>query len=1713
MSSADSAVSPPGVLQALAPVAHLMTSMNRLFSPLTSLFSSPELPLASAPPDTSPMNQPHFPPLSLPSLPNDCPRGNASGDLPDTAPDRRGSALPSPWKNAPRNELRSRVRRLPVVGDGTCADGAIVQAIEQSDFLDSLSLSQSLLRARASSKDAFREHEVGAAVAAWTEDDWTDKMPGYFRDEEWTERCRDQAAASVSSPDHEKAERTPARELAFFRRVLSLPSYAVGGAYLHAAAGVLQQGILLLSVDRRLSPVVHRLDDFGTQQYASSIILLLTVGPLKPGSRGDGHYETVCLLPPDDSPVHTVFEMNHPLLSDIRQWAKVHADARTLEHERVHELSYYPAISVRSGVQFDGPPPPPAASVRDTPAAGGGAAARPRRKPVLPARLRDPPAERDGSVTRSTSALQPAVSSSRAPAPASRTASSGVRAVDPSERATPELVAAAPRVAPSTRSATLAEAAQRNLLQWVRQHSQRGRLASRIHLSAVPMWTVRCRTVLQGLAGALQASPMDERKVITWLCVLWMLPQEVFTVPGRTRGGKAGRKLRHHRIHHLLNDAALLARLAARAEGVAGPGPPPAGVESPADPTGALRDWTDSLPSCSENDGSTVHNAAPAPEGGAACALPAARAAALRAEHFFRQGHLRRALRALACTTGKADLDLAAERAVLSALHPRGPSDLPPCPSDAPELVVDPSWMASEMLRSDTGAAPGPSGYGSNFIKVLATDTACVAAMAVLIGHIVNDKLPASVRSLLNTCVLVSLEKGDGGRRPVAMGDMFYRMASRFALSLVLEPAKRALRPYQFGVGVEDGCTQVVQSLQHLLSLPPAPPPLGPRPRHQFALTEYTEPGRAPPPARPAPAPVDRTPRPLACLSIDVANAFNSLDRAALLKAVYRQDELALCWRMVAFGYGRPTLLLMRCGDEVPPDEAIIESSNGVRQGDPLAGLLFALAMHEVYAEVGKVCHAGCFAFSDDGHGVGWLEECWRAWQMLPELLSPLGLRVNAAKCELTCFHTGGLRHSADISALDAFRAAGVVINTDALRVLGCVVGASDAVTARELRTRPCFRADQLVAFERLPSLSAHSAHLALSHLDGAVLTNRLRAMSPAATEAHAAEYDGCVLRAARALVGVPEADGDLYDELLQLPLKLCGFAYVSAGRIAPAAYLAGAECTLRSSPVFSAVWNGADWLEATWPITAAIDDSLRRVAAVEAGLIARCAPEELARVPPSALPSRAASFVAHFKAQPPSPIQAAVIHRIHTLSTIARMTALEREGGERAQREIARLQALKEPESDRWLRVLPTDAGLRLTDTQWRTAAQLRLGMPRAPHGDAARPCLHTAAAAADGWHALVCTSRSSTDINGRHHGVVRLLKNAADLLQIPVRTEPTNLCDDASLRPDIQFDLPEVTLLSDVTIRHPCAAKWRSKVAVRGVEAAVGDTSALEKTDHYAPLTEALAAEFLPFVLYSYGGWHKSAFSVVDKLAAASDPAVALVSLTAWKKELIDRIAIQVQRVTANIIINDARQARVAEIERRSRGAAPRKSRAHGWSASPVRASRHPLPSLGLEDPGPRAVSLSAPLLALSPVARSEEGGTLPPTSPSLRSPSPVPRSPGGAFVPGTPGMDEAPELVGVRSYAAAGSCVEGPAAVSGPLVLGTPDMGDVHREMCVRAVNAEESGVFVPGTPDMDDVHMEACGGAVPESCVSRARTSVRVDVLGERAALSGVGVGAA
>ena len=265
----------------------------------------------------------------------------------------------------------------------------------------------------------------------------------------------------------------------------------------------------------------------------------------------------------------------------------------------------------------------------------------------------------------------------------------------------------------------------------------------------------------------------------------------------------------------------------------------------------------------------------------------------------------------------------------------------------------------------------------------------------------------------------------------------------------------------------------------------------------------------------------------------------------------------------------------MQTDDDIPDSDAFVESQTGIRQGDPLATLLFSFALGEAYAAMAaKVPSGGCFAYADDSNAVGTFSECWEAWGLIQSQLALLGLSVNRSKCEVTCFHIRDVNHPDDQSALTAFHDSQMRINEDRLRMLGCVVGKDTTSIAQMLDTDDRFTVDQLAAFRRIPLMAKQCGNLALQRLTGAVLTNRLRAMPPSSTVAHATAYDRRVRQVSRILIGLTAADGDRYDEQLSLALSQSGFALTSAAAIAPAAYLAGSEITMRRSPTFSKVWN-----------------------------------------------------------------------------------------------------------------------------------------------------------------------------------------------------------------------------------------------------------------------------------------------------------------------------------------------------------------------------------------------------------------------------------------------------------------------------------------------------------------------------------------------------------
>ena len=81
------------------------------------------------------------------------------------------------------------------------------------------------------------------------------------------------------------------------------------------------------------------------------------------------------------------------------------------------------------------------------------------------------------------------------------------------------------------------------------------------------------------------------------------------------------------------------------------------------------------------------------------------------------------------------------------------------------------------------------------------------------------------------------------------------------------------------------------------------------------------------------------------CLSADARNAYNSISRAAIVDALHELLPELVPWCEVCYGQHSRLVLRMAGGAE------IVLSRRGVRQGDPLGPLLFALPLEEPGSE------------------------------------------------------------------------------------------------------------------------------------------------------------------------------------------------------------------------------------------------------------------------------------------------------------------------------------------------------------------------------------------------------------------------------------------------------------------------------------------------------------------------------------------------------------------------------------------------------------------------------------------------------------------------------------------------------------------------------------------------------------------------------------------
>ncbi len=173
---------------------------------------------------------------------------------------------------------------------------------------------------------------------------------------------------------------------------------------------------------------------------------------------------------------------------------------------------------------------------------------------------------------------------------------------------------------------------------------------------------------------------------------------------------------------------------------------------------------------------------------------------------------------------------------------------------------------------------------------------------------------------------------------------------------------------------------------------------------------------------------------------------------------------------------------------------------------------------------------------------------------------------------------------------------------------------------------------------------------------------------------------------------------------------------------------------------------------------------------------------------------------------------------------------------------------------------VVPQDPVVTLSDSDYRYAARHRLGLH--PQHDLPPKCVCGESLRDDPAHFHSCPRLMPRAITARHDALVQVLasmfKRAGAMVSIEVK------CDgETRVRPDLEFVLPDRSLLVDVAVVHPAAPSRRSHTAL----AAARDIENV-KAAKYRSVASERGANFLGFIAESYGALGNQAVEVLKLL-----------------------------------------------------------------------------------------------------------------------------------------------------------------------------------------------------------------------------------------------------
>ena len=524
----------------------------------------------------------------------------------------------------------------------------------------------------------------------------------------------------------------------------------------------------------------------------------------------------------------------------------------------------------------------------------------------------------------------------------------------------------------------------------------------------------------------------------------------------------------------------------------------------------------------------------------------------------------------------------------------------------------------------------------------------------------------------------MSLRKPNGTLRPIAVGETFRRITGKVAVELILDRARAVLEPIQLGVKTPNGCEAIIHATRQWF--------------HAHRLI----------PSKTA-------------VSVDISNAFNTVNRSAVLQSVRTHFPSLAPW--VDCCYRHDSHLFT--GSDAASDQ-VISSSRGVQQGDPLGPVLFALAIHPVIQEAlvdtERSFPAGldiCSFYLDDGICAGDAQTVSFFLRALIRGLRRIGLVVNLAKTEVIPPCATSQSFGPDIFP------GGIWNNTACFKLLGAAIGTPawcELLLGRRVR-----KARALIdAIGRFPD--SHGAFCLLRSCSGwAKVSHSCRTVPPDAQPVGLRNADTDIRLALGRLVGSSLSDDDW--RLASLGIASGGVGARSASEHAPAAYFASfAACR----DLCCIIWPSFDPLD--------LDEGCR-LSATESALGASI-PDGTSIYAESDAPSQR-SLSAKLEAQ--------------SVSSLLHDPALSR-----ARR--CHFAAVRAPGSGAWLTATSASSVTHIPSPLFRTALRCRLRMPIWDHDSACSLCGEVL----DRWgdHAICCSGGGDRVL--RHNAVRNVVCSA---------------------------------------------------------------------------------------------------------------------------------------------------------------------------------------------------------------------------------------------------------------------------------------------------------------------------------------------------------------